>query len=321
MVQSATTSSWMVTALGLVLSGCSTVSGYLKANEARDWYERGYFSQFYNGGFSKKLPIPEGYRLFEEVRYVGPTGGKFHHEQSQDILAPAQVDQNFKLRPVIIFLHGGSWRAGDKNDMTNVNYNAATQLAAKGFIVANANHRVAPANKIDDMVFDSSALISWWYENAKTYGGRVDQIVLVGYSSGAHLLALGAVASSVKPCAFVGISGLFNPEEFISSTPFTQFALKPTYGEKMNSLHKYSMVNVKIEYFAPTLLLLSRDESLRVRSDNAAFANRLEKMNIKVQVKESNATNHYDQMLIAGQESSSMAELISNFVIESCKSQ
>jgi acetyl esterase/lipase len=232
-----------------------------------------------------------------------------------------KIDKNFKLRPIIIFLHGGSWRAGDKNDMTNVNYNAAIQLAAKGFIVANANHRLAPSNKIDHMISDSSALISWWHENAKLYGGRIDQFVLVGYSSGAHLLSLGAVASTIKPCAFVGISGLFNPEEFISSIPFTMFALKPSFGEKIDSLKTYSMVNVKIDYFPPTLLLLSHDESLRVRADNTAFAKHLEKMKIKVQIKDSDAANHYDQMLAAGQKSSFTVELISNFVKNVCNKQ
>lgn len=98
-------------------------------------------------------------------------------------------------RSVIVFIHGGGWDDGDKSFIGNDrNRIVPEHYTAEGYVFAALNFRLAhsrsPKATIADMAADISAAIDWLHRHVGTYGGRPDQFVLWGYSSGAHLAAL-----------------------------------------------------------------------------------------------------------------------------------
>jgi len=88
--------------------------------------------------------------------------------------------------PVVMFVHGGSWRSGDKNL-----YAALGQsLAADGIGCVICNYRLSPAVQHPAHVEDVAKAFAWTADNITKYGGKKDQLFLCGHSAGGHLVSL-----------------------------------------------------------------------------------------------------------------------------------
>lgn len=90
--------------------------------------------------------------------------------------------------PLIIFVHGGGWRAGDKGNATG-----AAKIAhypALGYAFASVNYRLSPAATVEQQAQDVAAAIAFLRGRAADLGVDPARIVLMGHSAGAHLVAL-----------------------------------------------------------------------------------------------------------------------------------
>lgn len=87
----------------------------------------------------------------------------------------------------IIFIHGGSWTAMDKDMLTRPFFR---HLVAQGHTVMDIAYRLCPEVDIYGMNGDVKRAIAWMKENASRYGANPESIVLVGSSVGGHLALL-----------------------------------------------------------------------------------------------------------------------------------
>lgn len=92
-------------------------------------------------------------------------------------------------RPVLVMLHGGGWRTGDKAG-ANVIYPKAPYFVDRGWVFVSVNHRLSPAVRHPAHVQDVAAALAWVHRNIADHGGDPSRIALMGHSSGAHLAAL-----------------------------------------------------------------------------------------------------------------------------------
>jgi len=117
--------------------------------------------------------------------------------------------------PVLFFVHGGSWRAGDRSLYGSV----GDRFAREGIAVAVPSYRLMPQNAHPAQIEDLAAAFNWVYRNIAQRGGDPARIYLVGHSAGAHLAALLALdgkylnkftlpRSSIR--GVVAISGIFD---------------------------------------------------------------------------------------------------------------
>ncbi len=87
--------------------------------------------------------------------------------------------------PVLVFIHGGAWRAGsaaDNAECADLVVNAGAHLAVLDFInVIEAGGSLFP------MVEQVRRGVAWVYQNAKSFGGDPDRLYIAGRSSGSHL--------------------------------------------------------------------------------------------------------------------------------------
>lgn len=94
--------------------------------------------------------------------------------------------------PLVVFIHGGGWRIGDKR-----NGAAGEEKAAffnhKGFSYASLNYRLSPNVRHPAHVEDVAAALAWLRRNAGAQGYDGERIFIMGHSAGAHLAALAAV--------------------------------------------------------------------------------------------------------------------------------
>jgi arylformamidase len=107
---------------------------------------------------------------------------------SLDIYAPA----NAKNAPVMIMIHGGGWRTGDKANR-GVNANKVPFFSENGFIYISINYRLSPQIQHPGHIEDVAEAVAWIHDNIGKYGGDKNRIFVMGHSAGAQLAALVAV--------------------------------------------------------------------------------------------------------------------------------
>ncbi|MGC9972213.1 MAG: alpha/beta hydrolase [Bryobacteraceae bacterium] len=88
--------------------------------------------------------------------------------------------------PVLLFIHGGAWRVGDRWQYAAL----GNRFARDGILTAVMSYRLAPRNPHPAQIEDVAAAFTWVARNIGEYGGDPKRIFVAGHSAGAHLAAL-----------------------------------------------------------------------------------------------------------------------------------
>lgn len=104
-------------------------------------------------------------------------------------------DDGDGLRPAALVVHGGGWQRRDRSDMAAI----AAQLADRGYVAINIDHRFAPEHRFPAQLHDLQRAMRWIHDNAAAWRIDTRRIVGVGYSSGAHLVSLLGVIEPDNP--------------------------------------------------------------------------------------------------------------------------
>lgn len=150
-----------------------------------------------------------------------------HRLRALDIYRAAGVDGP---SPVHIFLHGGYWRAQDKQNFAFI----AGALVPLGITTVIANYELCPESTLDGVVDSALSAFEWTCRNIAQYGGDPRRISISGHSAGAHLaaeiLATDWSARGVDASVLTGatlISGIFDPAPAMGTTVNEQLRLTP----------------------------------------------------------------------------------------------
>jgi acetyl esterase/lipase len=109
--------------------------------------------------------------------------------QTLDIYRPAE--KTAAPKPVLLFVHGGWWREGDRASYGFV----GRAFAAQGFVTIVIDYRKIEQVRFPDFVNDAADAMAWAHENAGKYGGDPGQLFAMGHSAGAHLVMLAILDS------------------------------------------------------------------------------------------------------------------------------
>ena len=97
------------------------------------------------------------------------------------------------IKPVVVAVHGGSWRSGDRHQLDSVYH----YLAQRGWVVVSVDHTLAPQAQFPTQKTDVVAAVRWVQQHADKLGIDPRRVVLYGRSSGGHLALLAAYASDL----------------------------------------------------------------------------------------------------------------------------
>lgn len=131
------------------------------------------------GAFGMRGTFPEGTRELKDLAY-----GE-HGKQKLDLYLPPGTE----VRPLVIYIHGGGWRGGDKRSHGSL----YRWLAERGYAVASVNYRLSGSDKYPACIDDCTAAVRWLRSKAGEYQFDSKRIGLIGSSAGGHLVALLAV--------------------------------------------------------------------------------------------------------------------------------
>lgn len=108
--------------------------------------------------------------------------------QDLDVYYPKPLAQAMKSQktitssyPMVVFVHGGSWESGNKDEYAFV----GQSLAQAGYVTAVINYRKAPEHVYPDFVEDTAQAIAWSYKNAESLHADPQRLAVIGHSAGA----------------------------------------------------------------------------------------------------------------------------------------
>lgn len=94
--------------------------------------------------------------------------------------------------PLVVYVHGGAWRAGSKSDVP------IAKLLDHGFAIASVDYRLSTQARFPAQVHDIKAAIRFLRANAAVLHIDAERIAIVGSSAGGHLAALVGVTNDHK---------------------------------------------------------------------------------------------------------------------------
>jgi len=112
-----------------------------------------------------------------------------------DVFYPSAIAD--KPLPTIVWVHGGGWVSGSKDDIANY----GKVLAGKGYTVVGVDYSLAPGKTFPTPIRQVNAALGYLVSNAERLRIDPDHIVLAGDSGGAHIAAVTANVIAVPSYA------------------------------------------------------------------------------------------------------------------------
>ncbi len=110
------------------------------------------------------------------------------HRLKLDLYLPSGLEE----APLVVWIHGGGWRAGSKNKVPILD------LTKRGYAVASISYRFTTNAIFPAQIHDCKAAVRWLRANAGKYDYDADWIAVAGSSAGGHLALLMGVSGHVK---------------------------------------------------------------------------------------------------------------------------
>lgn len=129
--------------------------------------------------YSREIKLPPNVRAERDIAYGGDP------RQRMDVYMPTQAHD----APVILMVHGGAWRFGDKA-VHNMVENKLDRWAPCGFVFISVDYPMVPQADPVQQARSVAQALAYAQRHAAEWGGDPDKFILMGHSAGAHLVSL-----------------------------------------------------------------------------------------------------------------------------------
>ncbi len=224
--------------------------------------------------FNALGPRDAAARPAEDIAY-GPDS-----RQKLDVYAPQRAG---RPAPIMVFVYGGSWNSGRRQDYGFV----GRALAARGFVTVIPDYRLVPEVRYPAFLEDGAAAIRWARDHGAHYGGDPSRIVLAGHSAGAYIAVMLALddafikAAGVDPQTIKAVAGLSGPYDFL---PLDVDSTRAAFGAWPN-LPDTQPINHVSGDSPPAFLAHGGKDSLVYPRNTIALGARLRAAGVPVEVK------------------------------------
>ena len=204
--------------------------------------------------------------------------------------------------PLIVYVHGGAWRAGSKTDVP------IAKLLDHGFAIASVDYRLSTQAVFPAMIHDIKAAIRFLRAKSALYHINTTRIAIIGSSAGGHLAALTGVTNGSRELegkigehpdqssdvqCIVSFFGASNLQTILSQStefglrmrvPALQLLLGGQPSEK-SDLAKLASPVAQLDKNDPPLLLIHGDADPQMPPEQSLeFAKACEAMKLPVQL-------------------------------------
>ncbi|MDP3256367.1 alpha/beta hydrolase [Bosea sp. (in: a-proteobacteria)] len=212
-----------------------------------------------------------------------------HPAQRLDLFPPGGAGA-----PVHLHLHGGAWRALDKEDVSFV----APPLVATGALVVIPGFSNLPEVRLPDIVAQLREAVAWVWNHVADHGGDRDRITISGHSSGAHLAAV-LLTTDWEPFGLPDdvlkggfcLSGSYDLGPVMLSSRRLYIDIDAQEEQQLSPLLHVERLR------CPVIVGLGEGESPEFRRQGAAFATAVERSGGRLARLECAGLNHFEVAL------------------------
>ena len=112
------------------------------------------------------------HKIFRDISYVSDPVSQ---RQKLDLYIPKRAK---KPTPLVVWIHGGGWQAGDKK------FGPFKSLLDKKYAVASINYRLSQEAKFPAQIQDCKSAVVWLKKNAALYNIDPERVGAWGASAG-----------------------------------------------------------------------------------------------------------------------------------------
>jgi acetyl esterase/lipase len=196
-------------------------------------------------------------------------------------------------RPCIIIVHGGSWAAGDSQQLPDLN----SVLAKAGYHVASINYRLAPRYKYPAPLEDLHSALTFLRFKGSALSIDINNFVLLGRSAGGQIVL--SAAYTLNDPGIKGVISFYGPADMVwgyanptnplvlDSKKIMEDYLGGTYQQVPQQYFKSSATETAGAHSVPTLLIHGENDPLVSHLHGVRLGAKLDSLGVK----------HYDVYL------------------------
>ena len=257
------------------------------------------FNYYFEDSLSKSKNVKKQTHIYENIAYgKGPL-------QKLDIFGKSDKD---KLKPLHIFIHGGYWRALDKDYHAHM----SVPFNKNNILFFNINYDLCPKVTLSDICKQTIEAIIWIFNNSKNYGGNNKKISISGHSAGAHLvsylLSIDWSLYDLPKNIFQGaalISGIYNLKIVQKISVNKDINLSNKEVQEMSTLNKLPTFKI------PLFISYGENEPEGWKHQSISYCDFLTKHDYEYKVLPSKGDNHFSLIdTIANEDSNICKEII-----------
>ena len=218
--------------------------------------------------------VPATIESFKDIEYKNANG------KSLQLDIYRQKELNEKA-PLLVFIHGGGWRSGKRQDYLVY----LLDYAEKGFVTATVSYRLKKDSIYPAAIEDVLDAVDFLYQNANTYGSDTSRVALVGGSAGAHLAMLAGYGwENPQRHKVKAVVDIYGPVDLTTPYGQTQFMVTDfighSYSEKPELYWEASPARYLKEDLPPTLILQGTSDNLLPPSQSDTLHVRLNRLGV-----------------------------------------
>jgi acetyl esterase/lipase len=237
-------------------------------------------------------PVPAGEpKAHRGLPYAEPK----NERQMLDVYAPAEG----KTHPVVVWIHGGGWRRGDKSEV----HHKPKAFADKGFVLVSLNYRFVPQVTVKQIAHDVAKAIRWTHDHAKDYGGDPNTLIIMGHSAGAQLAALvctddrylraeGLSLALVKGCVPVDGDSYDVPMQIQAVEEKRAKSYRMTFGDEQSQKDLSAVTHVAKGKHIPPFLILHVADHPETKAQSHRLVKALQAAGISARAFPAEGKNH-----------------------------
>ncbi|PVX30794.1 alpha/beta hydrolase [Sphingomonas pokkalii] len=183
--------------------------------------------------------------------------------------------------PLVVFVHGGGWRMGNKENATGTPKIA--HLRDAGYAFATIDYRLIPEAPVERQAEDVAAALGWLIAHARELGFDPNHVVLMGHSAGAHLSALvgtdpqylekqGLAPERLRGVILLDGAAYDVPAQLAEAGRFMQPIYDQAFGSDPARQRRLSPITHAAAPNAPSFLILHVDRADGTRQSEALAA-------------------------------------------------
>ncbi|MFV0591562.1 MAG: alpha/beta fold hydrolase [Draconibacterium sp.] len=223
---------------------------------------------------NREPEVPETVESFKDIEYKNANGKSLQ----LDIYKQKELTEK---APLLVFIHGGGWRGGKRQDYLVY----LLDYAQKGYVTATVSYRLKKDSIYPAAVEDVMDAVDFLFKNSDNYGYDTTRVALVGGSAGAHLAMLAAYGwENPQRHKVKAVVDIYGPVDMTTPYAQTQYMVTDfighSYAEKPEMYWEASPAKYLKKDLPPTLIFQGTSDNLLPPSQSDTLQLRLNRFGV-----------------------------------------